>query len=153
MVMSRRRDGSGDETATAGPDAGSLAAGYETHDMDAAGLARIIAGFAVTVAAAIGLMFWMIGFFVDRDLASRPPLTAQEQARIEPPGPQLQVHPFKDIATLRVREDRLLGSYAWLAPDHKQARIPIDRAMALVIGRPLDPDPRGGDASSPAPPR
>ena len=154
VVMRRRQNGEGHAPASDGPDAEAIAAGHETHDMDAAGLAKIIAGFGVTVAACVGLMFWMIGFFVHRDLASRPPLTPQEQAQIEPPGPHLVVQPLRGIAELRTREDHLLSSYAWVGPDHKLARIPIDRAMKLVNGRPLDPQPQGGDAApGPVPPR
>ena len=73
--------------------------------------------------------------------AGQPPLTAQQGAAITPPGPPLQSDPFRDIGALRERETRLLTTYAWLDADRRRARIPIARAQALVVGRPLDPGP------------
>ena len=104
-------------------------------------------------------MFWMTGFFVQRAVEDRPPLTAQEGASIVPPGPRLQVNPFQEIGDVRARENRILGSYGWLDPDHRRARIPIDRAMALTVGRALDPQPDvapradGAAVPVPTPPR
>jgi hypothetical protein len=48
---------------------------------------------------------------------------------------------LQDIAAERRREADLLNSYAWIDAAHTRARIPIDRAMALMIGQPLDPPP------------
>ena len=113
---------------------------YEPHDADARTLARIMAVAALVVAVAIAGLFALLARFHSADSLG-PPLTAQQQAVIVPPGPPLQAEPFRDIAALRERETKLLSTYGWLDPEHRRARIPITRAEALVIGRPLDPAP------------
>ena len=86
----------------------------------------------------VGIVFAMIWRF---NIASSRPwskLTPQQTARLVPPAPHLQVDPFADLAQVRAREERLLHSYGWTSADHSTARIPIDRAMALVVGKSLD---------------
>ncbi len=54
----------------------------------------------------------------------------------------------------RVHESQLLSQYAWLDQKQGIVRIPVDRAMALVLERGLPkPDrPRQRDESRPATP-
>jgi hypothetical protein len=54
-------------------------------------------------------------------------------ARIVPPRPQLQVHPWEELPDLRAREDQILHSYG-KDPDGR-VHIPIDRAMDAVVSR------------------
>jgi hypothetical protein len=123
------------------PSAQSLAARYETKDLSARGLAIIFASLAATAGALIGIVFGMVALFGHIDRASLPPLTVQQTARIVPPAPRLQRHPFADLTRLREHEARLLHSYAWVDPAHQRARIPVGRAMQLAIGRSLDAPP------------
>jgi hypothetical protein len=64
---------------------------------------------------------------------------------IVPPGPQLQPspsqgpfprEPWQDMADYRVREEEMLNSYAY-NPKTGEVRIPIDRAMQLLVQRGL----------------
>ena len=121
-------------------DARSETLGYEVADTRVATLVTIMAtGVAAILASIIGL-FVFIGQAHRADRASTP-LTPQQLAVIVPPGPRLQDHPLHDIAAERKREDDLLNAYAWTDRDRGAARIPLARASALVIGRPLDPLP------------
>ncbi len=61
-----------------------------------------------------------------------------------PPGPHLQGHPLHDIAEERKRESDLLDHYAWIDPAHQRARIPIARALALVVGKTTRSGPVAG---------
>lgn len=45
---------------------------------------------------------------------------------------KLQPRPQDDIAAFRADKERLLSTYGWVDRAHGVARIPIDRAMALV---------------------
>lgn len=123
------------------PSAPSLAAHYETKDLSAHGLAIILASLATMAGALIGIAFGLVALFGHIDRASLPPLTVQQTARIVPPAPRLQTHPFADLTRLREHEARLLRSYAWVDPAHQRARIPVRRAMQLAIGRSLDAPP------------
>ena len=52
-------------------------------------------------------------------------------ARILPPNPQIEVHPWDYLPQLRAHEDQVLSSYGKDANGH--LRIPINRAMEAVI--------------------
>ena len=52
-------------------------------------------------------------------------------------APQLQLAPRDDLRAFRAREDQLLNSYGWIDKTAGVARIPISRAMELLIERGL----------------
>ncbi len=118
--------------------------GYEVRDTRAGTLAIIMVVSVAIIGGSITGLFSLIGHYRSVDTRSAP-LTPQQLAVIVPPGPHLQGHPLHDIAEERKRESDLLDHYAWIDPAHQRARIPIARALALVVGKPLDPAP------SPAP--
>ena len=51
------------------------------------------------------------------------------------------------LEALRSRDDELLGDYGWADPDHKIARIPIERAMQLLAERGLAGWPSANQSS------
>lgn len=53
-----------------------------------------------------------------------------------PPEPRLQADPVADLEMLRAAEQAMLDGYDWLDRDAGLARIPIDRAMDLLVERP-----------------
>lgn len=61
------------------------------------------------------------------------------------PTPALQTQPFKDIYLLRAEEAKQLGSYGWVDKDGGIARIPIDRAMDVMLQRGFAARPGGAD--------
>jgi hypothetical protein len=123
------------------PSGEAVMAGYETTDINARDTAFILAGIAATTALVIGIVSIVIWRFDVARHASFSHLTPQETARFVPPAPHLQVDPLGDLARERAREERLLTSYGWTSADHTTARIPIDRAMALTVGKSLDAPP------------
>ncbi len=50
-----------------------------------------------------------------------------------PPAPVLQPNPHADLLKLRAREDSTLTGYAWVNQQAGVARIPIDRAMEILV--------------------
>ena len=64
-------------------------------------------------------------------------------ARILPPSPQLQVHPWDELPDLHAREDQILNSFGKDAAGH--VHIPIDQAVNAMAGRlTISPDaPKG----------
>jgi hypothetical protein len=62
------------------------------------------------------------------------------------PTPALQTQPFADIYTLRQGEADRLTTYGWVDKDGGVARIPIDRAIDMLLqrGLPVRPDAAGG---------
>jgi hypothetical protein len=67
-----------------------------------------------------------------------PPMIAASLART-PPEPRLEAYPLAPRQVLRAQEDEVLTSYGWVDKDRGIARIPIDRAMELLVERGLPP--------------
>jgi len=54
------------------------------------------------------------------------------------PTPRVQTDDGnQDVADLHAREDLLLDNYSWADPAHTKVRIPIERAMELLVQRGL----------------
>src|ERR1700757_2553391 len=64
---------------------------------------------------------------VRRTLVEAPPVV--------PPEPRLQVNPQEDLQEYLRKQQDVLNSYAWIARGEGRVRIPIDRAMELVVER------------------
>jgi hypothetical protein len=54
-----------------------------------------------------------------------------------PPLPRLQADPSIALRDMRLEEDSVLGQYAWVSRDSGVVRVPIERAMEIVIQRGL----------------
>ncbi len=93
------------------------------------------AALVTTVLIFFGLHLLMTAFTenFEQTQRSRPGLMAVDQF----PEPTLQTTPRTNIKTLRAHEDAVLGSYGWIDADAGIARIPIDRAMTILVERGL----------------
>ena len=96
------------------------------------------------------------------DAADRPlaPAVAASLQRT-PPEPRLEAMPLVPRQKLRAEEDAVLTSYAWVDKPGGFVRIPVDRAMELLVMRGLPPSkpmaaqvpmPMPGAAPAPAAP-
>jgi hypothetical protein len=111
---------------------------HETSDVNI----RAVFGFAIGLIVAgvvIAFAVWLLfQYFSAREAQTRfteYPLATQE-SRL-PPEPRLQTDPRQDMSDLRAREDQLLQSYGWVDKNAGVVRIPIERAMQLVVERGL----------------
>ena len=91
-------------------------------------LAVIAATLVVVFAITIGLQKYLQVTHPPGQLPS--PLAP---ARILPPEPQLQVHPWETLPEVRAHEDQVLSSFGKDPDGH--AHIPIDQAMDAVLSR------------------
>ncbi|GJD46764.1 hypothetical protein AFCDBAGC_4648 [Methylobacterium cerastii] len=131
-AASRPRQSSEKDESSGGP-------GYEVSDVNVGNTARVMAGLMVTALVVIGGMVWLRTFVAADQRQALPKLTAQQTSRLVPPPPNLQADPYADLDAERAAENRRLDGYAFLDASRQRARIPIDRAMALTVGRTLDP--------------
>ncbi len=107
-----------------------LVHGYEPTDVHVGRIAWVGPGLVVVILL-FGAGIWgMTQVFQ----GLRPPdrATAIETSSRPIPGPRLQVNPAGDLAALREHESQILTSYGWVERERGIARIPIDRAMALL---------------------
>lgn len=135
---------------SAGPlpvSADALARGYEPERLGFRWYVIFVVAL-IGSAVVIHLVLWLMLVGFGRAAATRQ--DARNSALSPavpnvPPGPQLQPspsqgpmpqQPWQDMADYRVREQQMLNSYAYDAKSG-ELRIPIDRAMQLLVQRGL----------------
>ncbi len=122
---------------------------YEHTDIDPAVGYKFALWLAVAMLISAALVYGAFWFFEGQHktanaAAQKYPLAAG-QAKL-PPAPSLQTQPFQDVFMLRRNAESRLGSYGWVDKEGGVARIPIDRAMEVVLqkGFSTRPDASGG---------
>lgn len=138
--------------APQGPvNAPSLKAGYEVADTNVRVLVIIMVVSVALMVGGVAAVFWMYAGFDRHFRAPDASMTVEQRAPIVPPLPHLQAEPFREIDATLLEQKRQLTTYGWGDPSHKQAHIPIERAMRLVVGKPLDPAAQAKGAAPSAP--
>jgi hypothetical protein len=120
------------------------------RDVDLGVIVKFGAGLlAATVLVSVAV--WYFSKLLKSDLVAQDPAPSAIVAANPPeaaPGPRLQSDPNEDMAKLRGEEAAALTTYAWLAADKTVARIPIDRAMEILLASGL-PKGMGGTPATP----
>ena len=105
---------------------------------------------AVSMFISFGIVYGTFWFFEGRaksaDAAAQLYPLAAAVPHKEPPTPNLQKQPFKDIYMLRQGETAKLTSYGWVDKEGGVTRIPIDRAMDIMLQRGFPARAEGGNA-------
>lgn len=125
------------------PEPGREPGGYETRDMEprligafGLGVAGLIVVTVIVVAGLVlGTQAWLAG------RAPEPSIFAGQAGEV--PGPRLQDAPAREMQRTRQAWDRLLSEYAWVDRQAGLVRIPVERAMEIILARGL---PRFEDA-------
>lgn len=119
------------------------------RDVDAGLITKFVVALVVAGLAVHGIT-WLLSVYFKGQLAKHdaplPPVVAENPQQAAP-GPRLQSDPNEDMAALRAEENATLAGYAWLTPDKTAARIPVDRAMELVLEKGLPKGLGGGPAT------
>lgn len=125
----------------------SINSGHEKTDAKARPIAAFLIVLAAVVFVAMLLMAWLFDLFQPpADQYKKVPAALSDQAQI-PPEPRLQASPLADLERLRDREDSQLNSYEWVDQAIGTMRIPIARAMEIVVenGLPTRPTQSTGE--------
>ena len=95
----------------------------------------IVALFAITIAlqAAMYGLFLLFNKVEDKTQPQVSSLTPNPAKVEDFPSPSLQTTPWTDLQKLRAGETEYLNSYGWVDQTAGVARIPIDRAKALLL--------------------
>lgn len=93
------------------------------------------AGLVGITAVVLLLMWWMSDVFKRQAEASDPPPSPIVEAREDPvpPGPRLQSIPPRDMNDMRQEDREALTSYGWVDRAGGLARIPVERAKAILL--------------------
>ncbi len=127
-------------------------AGYELSDISSKVVVvfgAALVGVGIVIQVLIWLLYLYFGQAARATYSSQYPLASAGPPPL-PPAPVLQVKPREELKQLRAEEDAILGSYAWIDEGAGIVRIPIERAMALVVerGLPVRAQNSGADAGA-----
>jgi len=123
---------------------------YETRDLST----RVVVIFGVSLLVAaivIHIAVWWLYAWMGRAnesaYARQFPLAPVGAPQL-PPAPRLQTQPREELKQMRRDEDALLSGYGWADPNAGRVRLPIDRAMQLVVEQGLPSRAAGPAAPS-----
>jgi hypothetical protein len=112
---------------------------HEHRDVNVFALGKFAIGLVIVTIFCVGLVAGVFQYLLHREggvPASRMEHPATD-ARQLPPEPKLEETPALDLQEMRDAEDKLQTTYGWLDQDNGVVRLPIDRAMDLVVQRGL----------------
>ena len=122
---------------------------YEHTDIDPAVGYKFALWLVVAMFISFGIVYGTFFFFEGRekaaDVATQKYPLAVGQTK-EPPAPNLQKQPFKDVYMLRQGENDKLTTYGWVDKEGGVTRIPIDRAMDVMLEHGFPARAEGGNA-------
>ncbi len=127
--------------------------GYETRDISLVVLLKwgifLFAFVAFNSVLTLGVYY----LFVRQEVRQDSPAEANALKRLpQDPYPLLQPKPVLDIKDYRVKEDSRVTSPAWADKPGGTLRVPINRAMEMVLQKGLPARPNGSAVpSAPAP--
>ena len=114
---------------------------HETTDANV----HVVAWAAISLAAMIVLVlagvWWVYKYVRAQDQVRDVRRTLVPPAPPVPPQPRIQVNPQEDFQAYKREQERILTSYGWISRDDGRVRIPIDRAMDLLVQRGLPARP------------
>lgn len=110
-----------------------ITSGHETTDADAkpiVGFLIALGIFLVLIMIAMMVMFNVLEARFERAGRDISPLLDVKQI---PPDPRLQVDPARELAEIEAWENDRLSSYGWVDKDTGVFRIPIERAIDVLV--------------------
>ena len=129
---------------------------FERRDIGAKGILYFLAGLAGVTLLIVLFLVGMYKILDKRERANQPvlsPLITSSPADtrvITPnhpekafPDPRLETDERGQLNKIRMDEEQTLASYGWIDEKAGTVRIPIERAMDLVVARGLPTRPQG----------
>jgi hypothetical protein len=109
-------------------------AGHEQSEVSVRLIVVSLAFLAVATAIVFVLVIGIFRYFYDTYSTEE---TMKLTQPVIPPEPRIEVAPFEQLQRLRVQEDHILTTYAWVNKDNGVVRVPIDRAIELLANKGL----------------
>jgi len=146
---------------------------YERRDVGVAGVVYFLAGLALSIGVAFFIVDGVYHYLDKRFEAQQPPVSplvtnAPEDTRHLPPEyrtdaesrdyekyleknfpmPQLETDERTELNKIRLREEDTLSTYDYVDKNAGTVRIPIDRAMDLLVQRGLPVRAQSGNMTA-----
>ncbi len=106
--------------------------GYEDSDVSVGRLYAFAGGVVGLIVLGVLGSAFVFHFFV-RHQPLGPPASPFEDVRALPPEPRLQTTAPLDLQSYRTGQEKILEGYGWVDPHAGLVRIPVDRAMDLLL--------------------
>jgi hypothetical protein len=114
------------------PPGGAAGPGYETRDVNTGALLKFAVSLTVILVVVSFGMRWTFNYYAKTQTLG-PAATPFENERTIPPLPRLQVAPQKEIHDYWESQQDIVNSYGWVDRQGGVVRIPVDRAMRLLL--------------------
>jgi hypothetical protein len=111
--------------------------GYEKTDASPRGLIYFVATIALFLAITASFLFLLFKHYQRTETTG--PVVARPFGAVEPapPPPRIQANPSADMQSYAESQEKLLNTYGWIDRQNGIVRLPIDRAMQLLLERGL----------------
>ena len=109
---------------------------HETRDANIRNLIIFAVGLALMVIAGLVVSRGIFHYFTSSQ-GLGPPASPFENVRMLPSGPRLQVAAPQDLAHYQRAQDEILNSYGWVDRQAGTVRIPIGRAVDILLQKGL----------------
>jgi hypothetical protein len=110
--------------------------GYERQDVNVRSIVIFAVGLLVVIIVAMILIAGIVAALDTRQAAGQTPPPTEFPTPAAPrlrPNPIDQTTAVEELEELRAREDAILNNYGWVDREAGIVRIPIERAMELVV--------------------
>lgn len=116
------------------------AVGYEKRDANAKGIFLCVLGLFLVLVLVDVVVRWIVRDFQNSPTAAdryTGSVRQQQAARTVPVFPRLQISAPADLSKFREEEAQQLTTYGWIDQTTGVVRVPIDRAMDMVLQKGL----------------
>jgi hypothetical protein len=109
--------------------------GHEVADARVRPIVLTGVGLAVGAAIVCLIVYGIFRYLTEHPSATAPsnPMAATQPQF--PPEPRIEEHPAIEFHDLHAKEDSILSTYGWSDKQAGVVRIPVDRAMELMLQR------------------
>jgi hypothetical protein len=107
-------------------------AGHEQTEVSVRLIVVSLAGLAIVTFFVFLLVVGIFRYFYDTEKTGE-----SLRQGVIPPEPRIEVAPYEQLQQLRVKEDHVLNTYAWVDKQAGTVRVPIDRAIELLAAKGL----------------
>jgi hypothetical protein len=109
-------------------------AGHEQSEVSVRLIVVSLAGLAVATFFVFVLVVGIFRYFYDTYSTEEATKLSQP---VIPPEPRIEVFPYEQLQQLRVKEDHILTTYAWVDKDGGKVRVPISQAIDMLAAKGL----------------
>jgi hypothetical protein len=105
------------------------------EDISLSTLKKVIVGGLVIIAILQASVWYLYRYVRSEDQQRDVRRTFVDSGPPIPPDPRLQVDPQRDFQEYFRKQQETLNSYGWASRPEGRARMPVERAMELMVQR------------------